>query len=455
MERTDDLSNGLTTAEDSDVLLTAHLKYPLADLLRFYLPLAATSVLMMVTHSVVSGAIARTMYPTIALAAYSVSYSVGQVFESPCYAMQRICLTFTTGKKTFRKAAQVTLIILGALVFLQSLVTWTPLSRYVFMNLLGVSDEVYHVALVSLKVLILWPISSALRSIFQTPIVVKKQTHFMTINMLIRVLLMFVAAAVLPTIWPNGPVGASILMLGLSTEAVLAFVVSKRFIPPLEDEDPNEPIIGHAEILRFALPLVFASVVQTLGRPIIAAALSRTVNPDVSLAGYQVALSYSFIFTALTYNIYHLVIIFVKGKASFKQAKRFSSALGIVGLVCLLLSSLPFIGNWVFGTMIGAPLDTLPETLKTLAFVSFMPLMACFAEFYGGMLIMKRHTSWVTVAKCANVVITAALAMAGARLFPGMGGAIGTLAMAAGSGAEALTCYIMFNRFPECRVYAS
>jgi len=43
----------------------------------------------------------------------------------------------------------------------------------------------------------------------------------------------------------------------------------------------------------------------------------------------------------------------------------------------------------------------------------------------------------------------------GARLFPGMGGAIGTLAMAAGSGAEALTCYIMFNRFPECRVYAS
>ena len=104
-----------------------HVKYPVADLIRFYLPLAATSVLMMVTHSVVSGAIARTMYPTIALAAYSVAYSVGQVFESPCYAMQRICLTFTTGRRSFRRVIEVTLTILGVLVLLQSPVSYTHL----------------------------------------------------------------------------------------------------------------------------------------------------------------------------------------------------------------------------------------------------------------------------------------------------------------------------------------
>ena len=466
VEKTDDVgsSSGVTGNSDAPAAAQAEhpssgydhsLSYSLFDLLKFYLPLAATSVLMMVTHSVVSGAIARTMYPTIALAAYSVSYSVGQIFESPCYAMQRICLTFTTGKRSFRKVTQVTLTILGVLVLVQSLVTWTPLSRRVFIDLLGVSEEIYSMALDSLKVFVLWPISSALRSVFQTPIVIKKRTHYMTINMLIRVLFMFVAAAFLPAIWPTGPVGASILMLGLCTEAILALLVSKKLIPPLDDEDSNEPLVSHADIFRFALPLVFASVVQTLGRPIIAAALSRTVNPDISIAGYQVALSYSFIFTALTYNIYHLVVIFVKGQASFKQAKRFSTALGIIGLVCLLLSSLPILGNWVFGTLIGAPSDTLPETLKTLAFVSLMPLAACFAEFYGGMLIMKRHTFWVTVAKCANVAVTAAMAMVMVRLFPGLGGPIGTLAMAAGSGAEALVCYLMFKKFPECRIYAS
>ena len=46
-------------------------QHTLADLLRFYLPLAATSILMMITHSVISGATARTLYPTLALAAYS------------------------------------------------------------------------------------------------------------------------------------------------------------------------------------------------------------------------------------------------------------------------------------------------------------------------------------------------------------------------------------------------
>ncbi len=431
-----------------------HVKYPVADLIRFYLPLAATSVLMMVTHSVVSGAIARTMYPTIALAAYSVAYSVGQVFESPCYAMQRICLTFTTGRRSFRRVIEVTLTILGVLVLLQSLVTWTPLSHYVFVNLLGVSEEIYHMALDSLKVFILWPISSALRSVFQTPIVLKKQTHYMAINMVVRVFMMFAAAAVLPGIWPTGPVGASVLMLGLCTEAVLAMIVSKRRMLPLDEDDPTQPLVGRLEIVTFALPLVLASMVQNLGRPIISAALSRTANPDIAMAGFQVALSYSFIFTALTYNIYHLVIIFVKGQASFRQAKRFATVLGITGLACLLLSSFPILGKWVFGTLIGAPSDTLPEILKTLACVSLMPLMACLAEFYGGMLVMKRHTSWVTVAKCANVITTAVLAMIMARLFPGLGGPIGTLAMSLGSGAEALVCYRIFNKFPECRVYA-
>ncbi len=445
--------DAVSDAEAYDIESKLLPQHSLADMLRFYLPLAATSILMMVTHSVVSGAMARTLYPTIALAAYSASYSVGQIFESPCYALQRMCLTFTVGRRSFRKAAQVTFIILGVLVSLLSCVAWTSLSKTVFMNILGVSEEVYKMAVPSLKMFILWPISSAARSVYQTPIVIKRRTTWLTANMIARVIVMFLIAAVLPGLWPAGPVGAAILMAGLCTEALLAFAVSKKGIPPLDDEGPNDLVPSAPRILSFALPLALASIIQTLGRPVIIASLSRTVDPEITLAGYQVALSYCFIFTALTYNIYHIVVIFVKDKASFKQVRRFSIALGTIAMACLLLSSIPKMGTWIFGSVIGVPAETIPQALRTLVFVSLMPFMAALAEFYGGMLLIRQHTFWVTVAKFANVAISSILVTTLARVSPEMGAAIGSIALSSGFVIEALVCYRMFRKFPNCRRY--
>ena len=117
---------------------------------------------------------------------------------------------------------------------------------------------------------------------------------------------------------------------------------------PLDEDDPTQPLVGRLEIVTFALPLVLALHGPELGgRPIISAALSRTANPDIAMAGFQVALATRLFSTALIYNIYHLVILFVKGQASFRQAKRFATVLGITGLACLLRSSFPILGKWV------------------------------------------------------------------------------------------------------------
>lgn len=428
-------------------------RQPLAALLKFYLPLAASSILMMVTHSIISGAVSRTLFPTIALAAYSASYSVAQVFQSPCYVLNRMCLTFTKGTRSFRKVTQVTFMILGVIILLLSVISWTPLAQTIFLDVLGVSEKVCGMAVPSLRVLIIWPATEAIRSLFQAPIVIRKQTTWLTANMVVRVVIMFLAAVILPGIWPAGPVGAIILVLGLGTEAFLAFVVSKKGIQPLKEEAPDELIPSTSQILKFALPLAVASSVQNVGRPVITAALSRTVTPEVTLAGYQVALNFSFIFTALTYNIYQMVIIFVKDSQSFKQIRRFSVALGIIAMTCLWICCIPPIGSWIFGSIIKTPLEVIPEAVKTLALVAIMPFMASYAEFYGGILMVNQHTSWVTVAKFSNMLISSLLVTTLARIYPAMGAAIGSISLAAGSALEAFVCYRMFRRLPDCRQY--
>jgi len=451
------------TAEDSigRAQVGAQVAHPAKDptveqILRFYAPLVATSVLMMVTHSIVSSAVVRTPKPATALAAYSAAYSVGQVFESPCYGMQRMALTFVRDRRSFRTVGIAAVCILGVILLGMSLVAWTPISRIVFLDLLGVSSEVYRYAVPSLRVFMLWPTSSALRSIYQSVIVLQKKTYWMSVNMLMRLVFMLFLASILPGLIPEGPVGASILMAGLCTEAVLAFLVVRKVLHgPQEEmvrEVPTEKEQREGEkpshILRFFLPLALAASLQTLGRPVVTAALSRTMNPEVTLSAYQVALSFSYIFTATTYNIYHAVVIFVKDPHSYNTIKKFCVSIGALASACLFLAATA--GGLLFGRIIGTPPDITESATSTLAVLALTPVLSAVAEFYGGILMLRKHTGWVTAAKVTNVGISSLLALAIAGMFPHSGGVAGAAAICAGLTFEIGITRAMVSRFPDC-----
>jgi hypothetical protein len=422
---------------------------PWTDVLRFYLPLAATSMLMMITHSVVSSAMARTLAPAIALAGYSAAYSVGQLFEAPCYSMQRMAITFVSGKRSFAVVTKTALRMLTVLVAALLIVSWTPLSRTVLIDIMGLSEEVYGAALPSLRVFMLWPLSSSVRSIHQSLIVLRKKTGWLTVNMLFRVGLMFLTALVLPRIWPEGPVGSSILMIGLCAESTLAFVVAKKATPPLGEDSPEGLELTSSRVLAFALPLALAASVQTLAKPMVTASLSRLVNPEVTLAGYQVASSFSYILLALTYNIYQAVIIFIKDKRSFRQLRTFVVFLGLTGTAVLAICNIPAVGNWVFGTVIGTTPEITSEAMRTLTMLAITPLVFALVEFYSGMLMLTKQAVAVTAAKMVNVAVTSITVLTLARSFPGLGGALGSLSIVAGGIAEGCVNYIMFRRGRE------
>lgn len=428
-------------------------KSELAAILRFYLPLATTSILMMVTHSLVSGAMARTLSPAITLAAYSAAYAVGQVLESPCYALQKMVLTFTRGKRSYRTAAIVAAEFLAVVASIYILLAWSPLSTVVFRDLLGLSEAVLGRATVDLKVLLLWPIASALRSIFQSKVVIGKRTYWLTINMVLRVALMFMIAAVLPRVMPEGPVGSVILMAGLCLEALLAFVVSQRFTPPLEEDDADLPEVRPSQVVAFMLPLVLAASVQTVAKPVVTAALSRTANPETTLAGYQVASSFSYIFAAATYNIYHVMVVFVKDRPSFRRVRNFVLAIGVIASSLLLIAALPGPGAIIFGKVIGAPQDITQEAVRTLIVLAVTPLLLACAEFFDGILMLHKHSGLVTAAKMCNVGVTCVTAMVVARLWPQTGGIAGALAIGGGVLVEVLFSYRYTRILPDTAEY--
>jgi hypothetical protein len=339
--------------------------------------------------------------------------------------------------------------MLAVILVAYSAAAWTPLASYVFKNLLRVPDEVYPLAVASLQVFILWPLSSAVRSIFQPRIVLAKKTYWLTVNMVFRVSVMFLVALFLPRIWPAGPVGATILVSGIITEALFAWLVVRFALPRLTDDPADEPLTTESQVLKFALPLAFAASAQTFGRPVLTAALLRTVNPTITLAGYQVAASFSYIFVALTYNIYHAVVVYVKDGPSFRKIQAFCLGLGVVGFVLMALCSIPQVGSVVFGRIIGAPADISEEAIRTLAVLTLTAPAAASMEFFSGMLMMKKRASTVTFAKIVNMGSTCLIAITLVKLFPSMGAVAGAAALSAGPFIEAAISYRVIRTSPE------
>lgn len=407
------------------------------DVSKFYAPLAATSVLMMVTHSVVSGAIARTASPAVALAAYSAAFSVGQVFEAPCYGMQRMVLTLGKDRRNFAVVSKAAYKILFGIVLLFIAVAWTGLSVPVLKGALGLSDEIYARTLPSLRIFLLWPISSAVRSIYQSPIILRKKTYWLTVNMLIRVGIMVTAAGLLPGVWPWGPVGATILMSGLCTEAGLAVVVGGPMRKELSAED-SIPEVSESQALKFFLPLAVAACCQTLAKPVLTGAMSRTLRPEISLAGYQIAWSYMYIFGALTFNIYQAVLVYVKDRVTYLRVRRFAMALGALGTLCLFVSAVPSVGTFVFGRLIGATQEVADRAAGIMGVFAWIPLISSIAEFYSGILMLKGKTVHVTAAKIANAATSSIMAMWLSRIIQANGALAGAICVVTGLIVEAL-----------------
>lgn len=107
-------------------------------------------------------------------------------------------------------------------------------------------------------------------------------------------------------------------------------------------------------------------MIQMFGRPVLTAALLRTLDPTTTVAGWQVASSFSYILVALTYNIYHVVVVFVKDARSFRQIQSFCQGLRLIGFLLIgMVSGIPQLGTYIFEQVIGSPPDVSRKAVRT------------------------------------------------------------------------------------------
>jgi len=415
---------------------------------RFYLPLAATSILMMSSHSIVSGALARAYHPAVAMAAYSAALSIGQLFESPTFGIQRMVVSLTEGPQSFWTTARVAACILAGILFLMGAVGYSPLAAWLFGELVGLEGDALIQAITCFRIFMLWPTFVTLRGISQGLLVLSKKTYWLTANMLVRVTAMMALAAVLPRLLEGASVGAAVLMAGIGIEAGLSALVvaavGRHFWSSASESGPAARGVRHREplpawyVVRFFAPVAAASLVQTASKPALAAGLGRTTDPVLALAAYQVAMNLAFIFSAISFNIHQVVVVYGREARHPALTRTFCLAVGLLGTLALGLLAFTPAGLFVLEDLIGAPADVVRQATVLLRWLVPLPLVTTVTEYYYGLLLLARRTKPITAAKLAYALTGACAYLGLAGCYPELGGLIGALGTVLAIVVEAL-----------------
>lgn len=190
---------------------------------RFYLPLAASGLLMTLQQPVVTAAIARMADAETALAAYGVALNIVVLVESPVQMLLPTANAVGQDQLSYRLLRRFTLFIGLALSGLLLLMASSPLGVLTVSGLIQAPAKVTQQVLPTLLVMALWPLLVGWRRFYQgwliqsgQPQVIGYATAFRLLTLTVVVIL-----AVNGSNWPGALVSGLALIAGAGAEAAV------------------------------------------------------------------------------------------------------------------------------------------------------------------------------------------------------------------------------------------
>ncbi len=425
----------------------AKLRY--IDLIQFYLPLAVMSMIMMTSQSVITAALAKTSNAVIALAAYSVGQNVSRIIQAPLMAMMRLTIATADSKKSVQSLLKVARQI-GAIVLAgMALIAFTPLNRIVFINIMGISEELFIPTLNVFRAYMIMPLLSIIRTPRQGFVVLRRKTIWLTFSTIIRISVMFGTAVFINStkIVDGGVVGVVLMFVGMGTETIIAVIKGNPWLNEVGEVPPDESEpLEVSGIWKFFIPLIAAQMVMSFVNPGISASLARTVNPEVAISSFFVARSLGWIFLSVGMRIHQIVVVFVCDAQSWRTVFRFTAVIAILAVICVAMLAFTAIGPWVYATLLDVDIEIAGPALSALAFFVFVPPAFFTSELFQGLLLKSRNSQAISIIKAANVTTMFAIMLILTALFPDLGATIGVISIASSYYAEVIVAIYLARK---------
>jgi hypothetical protein len=130
----------------------------------FHTPLAATSLLTLLSQPLVGAGLARAAFPEQSLAAWPVTFGVVLFTRSFGMAMQEVVIALIDGPETFQPVRRFTLSVFVGAILVLGLIAFTPLANLYLQEIAGVSSELASFVIPGLQMALLLPGLTVLQS---------------------------------------------------------------------------------------------------------------------------------------------------------------------------------------------------------------------------------------------------------------------------------------------------
>ncbi len=375
---------------------------------RFWLPLAATWLMMSLEGPFLAAIIARLVDPKYNLAAYGVAFSFALIIEAPVIMMMSAATALVKDYNSFKKLRNFNFLISGLITVIMLVILIPSIFEFIAIDLINLTPEVEILTYKAFFVLLPWPGAIGYRRFYQGIMIRNNLTKRVAYGTVIRLLTMSLTALILYNFSQidGAVIGASALSVGVITEAIASRFMANQLLIKIKSENHYKEHLSYKEILNFYYPLALTSLIGLGVHPMVTFFIGQSRMSLESLAVLPVINSLVFIFRSLGLSYQEVVITLIGDKGeNYKQLVGFAKNLGIILTGLLIIIALtPASGIW-FSNISGLS-ETLTNFVKIpVIIISIMPALTVFISFQRATLVSVKVTSPVTLATVIEVAV--------------------------------------------------
>jgi Na+-driven multidrug efflux pump len=370
------------------------------SILAFWIPLAATWLMMSVEGPYLSALIARLAEPKFNLAAYGIAFSLALIIEAPVIMMMSASTALVKDYHSFRQLRKFNYILSVSLTAAMILLSLPQIFYFVTEDLIGLPREVSYLTHLAVIILIPWPGAIGYRRFYQGILIRNNLTRLVAYGTIIRLVSMSIMAFLLYkfTNVPGVVVGASALSTAVICEAFASKLMVRKFLVRLKSQiADHKSELTIKEIVKFYYPLALTSLL-TLGiQPFVTFFIGQSRMPLESFAVMPVVTSFVFIFRGLGLSYQEVVVALIGDNMSgFDQLKKFGVKLAVILAGTLILISFTPLAEIWFRDVSGLS-ESLTEFAKLpLMIMSFFPALTVLISFQRAVLVKANETKQIT-----------------------------------------------------------
>lgn len=427
-------------------------------MLRFFLPLSLSDVIMILSGPILTIGLARLAAPETSLAAYSVAQNVAILLESPIIMLLHASTALTRYRRLYRPLWKFMIAANLTITAAYLAVAFTPVYYWLFRDVLGQPAAVVAAARPAFQLMLLWPAAIGWRRFYQGVLINRRQSDRIALAGFARLGSLAVVTYIGVVLRAPGAALAGLaLVVSVMVEAVAVTLFARPFLPAQSDprqQEQEEPDAGEQppawvprtvrQIALWYWPLAMTQVLVWAVRPFINGGIARSVSPEIGLAAWPVAWATISMVANSVRAVQQLTLSLLNGRREYLMLRRFVWAVGLAasGILALLAFTPLGVGymEWVLGLR-GELGELAQAAIPALHVAVFYPLLVAEQNWLQGLLIRAGQPRWVNGAAVVGGMVTLATVYLGALLWRLPGAPLGALSLVAGILAESGVLY--------------